>query len=212
MLVRKDAFHKLKKRWFAGGTVRLAAVMPPHHILAHDYERFENGTINYLDIPAITNGLRFIKSIGIKRLSERISSLVDYIIPKITDISYSSGNPVVKVFGSEQRINMGGGTIIMSFFDAEGGLIPFEEVESAANKRMISIRSGCFCNPGIDEVNNCITTDELASYFTSHEDGNYHEMISYLNKMRGTIRLSVGMATNHKDLDTFVEFVESFRG
>ena len=73
--------------------------------------------------------------------------------------------------GLELQINKVGKLRIRSkklnFFDKNGELIPFGWIERIANQKMISIRSGCFCNPGIDEVNNCLTTDELSTYFSS---------------------------------------------
>jgi hypothetical protein len=60
-----------------------------------------------------------------------------------------------------------GGNIILNFFDPEDEKHGFEEIEAMANREKISIRSGCFCNPGIDEINNCLTTEEISRYFTS---------------------------------------------
>ena len=97
----------------------------------------------------------------------------------------------------------------MNFFDPNGNPYAFEEIEKLANERMISIRSCCFCNPGIDEINNCLSTHELATYFSSRENGNYYDMIEYLKKMRGATRVSVGIATRSEDLNTFVNFAKS---
>ena len=51
---------------------------------------------------------------------------------------------------------------------------------------------------GIDEVNNCLTDNELATYYSSHEQGDYKDMIKFLGKMRGATRISVGIATTKK--------------
>lgn len=210
LLIRKDKFEKLQKHWFAGGTVTLVSVNSQYHFLAKNHERFENGTVNYLDIPAIKLGLEFIENIGIEKITERVQSLTSYLAEQLATIKHENGSSVVKIFGPGDR-SQSGGTLIMNFFDAEGNVFPFEEIEAKANKRLISIRSGCFCNPGIDEVNNCITTEELTAYFTSHQEGDYHSMIQYLNKMRGATRVSVGLATRKQDLDAFISFVESLR-
>lgn len=210
LLIRKNKFDKLKKQWFAGGTVTLASVQSSHHYLAKNHERFENGTINYLDIPALKIGLDFINGIGMQRINERVQSLTSYLHDELATLFHDSGERMVRMFGPEDR-KAAGGTIIMSFFDASGQTIPFEWIEGLANARNISIRSGCFCNPGIDEVNNCLTTEELSNYFSSREEGNYYDMIHYLNKMRGATRVSVGISTSRENLDTFVEFVRSLK-
>lgn len=208
LLVKKSKFLKLQKQWFAGGTVTLASVQSAHHYLATNHERFENGTLNYLDIPAVKIGLDFIEQIGMERINERVHSLTDYLLAKLEALKHSNGKPVVKIFGPKNRANAGG-TLIMNFFDKDGSPYPFEYIESLANTRKISIRSGCFCNPGIDEVNNCITNDELSNYFTSRESGDYKDMIEYLHKMRGATRVSVGISTSKFNLDTFIDFVST---
>ena len=211
LLVRNDVLNKLQKRWFAGGTVSLVSVLAPYHFLASGNERFENGTVNYLDIPAIKIGLDFINKIGIDRLHERISALADYLTKELKGLKYASGASVVRIFGPEDRA-FTGGTIVMAFFNKDGSPIPFEEIQNRSNKKNISIRSGCFCNPGIDEINNCITSEELSTYFTSRESGDYHDMIKFLHKMRGAVRVSVGIATTKQDLDEFIQFVKSSAG
>ncbi len=208
LLVRKDKFDKLVKPWFAGGTVTLVSVQSSHHYLANNHERFEDGTLNYLDIPAIKTGLEYIESIGIERVSERVSALATSLFEQLSQLEHDNGKPLVRLFGPTNREHVGG-TLIMNFFDSNGNAYPFEEIERLANDRLISIRSGCFCNPGIDEINNCLSTQELATYFSSRENGNYYDMIDYLKKMRGATRVSVGIATRKKDLATFVSFVES---
>jgi selenocysteine lyase/cysteine desulfurase len=206
LLVKKTKFAKLRKPWFAGGTVTLASVKTRHHYLAENHERFEDGTINYLEIPAIQSGLEFIESIGIDRITERVISLIDYLYDELVKITHHTGVSVVHIFGPEDRKNVGG-TLIMNFVDDQGEVYPFEFIEEITNSKLISIRSGCFCNPGTDEINSCLTIEELSQYFTSRDSGNYHDMIKNLGKMRGAIRVSVGIATTKKDLDVFISFV-----
>lgn len=208
LLVKKSKFNKLVKRWFAGGTVTLASVNAAHHYLANNHERFENGTIDYLGTPAIKIGLDYIESIGMSRINERITDLINCLYQKLGDLKHDNGNNLIKIFGPKDR-QLVGGTLIMNFFDPEGKPYPFEKIEEMANKQLISIRSGCFCNPGIDEINNCVTTDELSGYFTSRDNGNYNEMVEFLQKMRGATRVSVGIATREKDLETFIYFAKS---
>lgn len=208
--MRKDKFEKLRKPWFAGGTVTAVSVQYEGHFLASDHERFENGTVDYLGIPAVTFGLNFIKSIGIDRINKRVKALGEYLKAEIVKLQHSNGEAVIKLFGPNS-LDEKGGTFILNFRDINGEVIPFATVENMANAQMISIRTGCFCNPGIDEINNCITNDELGKYFTSRKLGNYYDMISFLGKMRGAIRISFGMATTQADLDRFIEFAKGLR-
>jgi molybdenum cofactor sulfurtransferase len=207
LLVRKDTCTKLVKPWFAGGTVTLVSVVSQNKFLADGNERFEDGTLNYAGIPAVTYGLEYIEAVGYERIQRRIQYLIRYLYDRLSALKHPNGSDVVRIFGTHD-FSRRGGNIILNFLDAHGRVIPFELAEERANGKMISIRSGCFCNPGIDEINNCITTEEMSTYFSTHEKGDYHDMVATLGKMRGAIRVSVGLATNVADLDAFVGFAE----
>ncbi len=210
LLIRNSAFHKLVKPWFAGGTVTLVSVVTQEKFLSAGHERFEDGTLNYNNIPAITDGLTFLQAIGIDRLTERVKVLIAYVSDKLKRIHHDNDKSVVKIFGPES-LDHRGGNIVMNFFDIDGEPFPFQMIEEMANQKMISIRSGCFCNPGIDEINNCVTTDEISEYFMSRDKGDYFDMIRFLHKMRGATRLSVGVATTVQDLDTFVDLIATLK-
>ena len=213
LLVKKDAFPKLKKHWFAGGTVDYVSVKESNHLLIANHERFENGTLNYLDIPAITLGLEFIESIGIERIRERVLELTTLFINEMKKLKHDNGTSIVRMFGpltNEKR----GGCVILNFLDSEGNTFPFDWIEDRANKKLISIRSGCFCNPGIDETNHCVSNEEMAQYYTSRKEEEFDSSTSYLKymskmigRMRGATRVSFGIATTTKDIETFVNFV-----
>ena len=210
LLVHKSSFQKLQKKWFAGGTVSLAAATAPFHFLIDNHERFENGTLNYLDIPALKVGIEFIEAIGMTKINERVQSLMDYLVTELKDLQHSNGNKQLDIFGPATRKKTGG-TAIMCFLNPDGKKIPFEKIDDMANQKGISIRSGCFCNPGLDETTNCITVEEITKYFTSRESGNYYDMIDYLQKMRGATRVSVGIATTISDLNAYISFVKALK-
>ncbi|WDT67331.1 aminotransferase class V-fold PLP-dependent enzyme [Cloacibacterium sp. TD35] len=206
LLVNKKKFKKLQKPWFAGGTVSLVSVNAIHHFLINNHERFEDGTLNYLDIPAVKIGLDYIENIGIQRINERVASLRKYLFENLESLQHDNGRKLIQIFGPKDHQNLGG-TIILGFYNQEGVRYEFEQIEEMANQHNISLRSGCFCNPGIDEVNNCLTDSELATYYSSHEQGDYKDMIKFLGKMRGATRISVGIATTKNDIDKLMNFM-----
>ena len=67
VLIRRSAFAKLQRPWFAGGTVNFASVQGQAHVLAPGEAAFEDGTLNYLSIPAVEIGLRHMQTIGVER-------------------------------------------------------------------------------------------------------------------------------------------------
>ena len=208
LLVNKEKFKKLRKPWFAGGTVSLVSVNTIQHFLINNHERFEDGTLNYLDIPAVKIGLDYIENIGIERINERVASLRKYVYEKLENLKHENGQNLIQIFGPKHHQNVGG-TIILAFYNKEGKRYEFEQIEEQANQFNISLRSGCFCNPGIDETNNCLTDNELATYYSSHLEGDYKDMIKFLGKMRGATRISVGIATNQNDINQLINFLET---
>ncbi len=208
LLVNKEKFKKLRKPWFAGGTVSLVSVNTIQHFLINNHERFEDGTLNYLDIPAIKIGLDYIENIGIERITERVASLRNYLYKNLEILEHESGQKLVQILGPKDHQNVGG-TVILAFYNKEGNRYEFEQIEEQANQYNISLRSGCFCNPGIDETNNCLTDNELATYYSSHQEGDYKDMIKFLGKMRGATRISVGIATNKNDIDVLINFLKT---
>ncbi len=210
LLVKKEKFQKLVKPWFAGGTVNFVSVNYESFILADNYEKFENGTVNFLGIPAISFGLYFIESIGIERIHKRVKSLSKYFKQQAVALTHSNGNPLFKFFGTS-NLEQKGATFIFNFLDDEGHVIYYDKIEEKANQQKISLRSGCFCNPGIDEANNCLTPDELAKYFTSGHKGGLADVVAFMGKIRGALRVSFGLATIKADIDRFLEFALSYK-
>ncbi len=210
LLIHKDSFQKLKKPWFAGGTVTLVSVNTQDHFLVNTHERFEDGTLNYLGIPAVKTGLEYIESIGMERITERVHAITELLAKKLHDLHHSNGKPLLRIFGPED-FSKRGGNMIMSFYDKNGNTFPTELIEEKASEQNISIRTGCFCNPGVDEINSCVTTEELAGYFTSHDRGDYHDMVAFIGRMRGSVRVSVGFITNENDIDRFCHLISQFK-
>lgn len=210
LLVRKDAFDLLQKRWFAGGNVSFVSVKRTSHYFQADHERFENGTINYLEIPAIKTGLEFIESIGMNKIQERVASLSQYLCDALDKQTHSNGTKIVHRLGCADRSNHGG-TIIMTFINPDGTQVPFEVIEAMSSDIGISLRAGCFCNPGLDEVNSCVLEETLVMNISEIDQNGIDSTIQNFKKVRGAIRVSVGIATVKKDLDAFLSFVKSLK-
>ncbi len=207
LLIRKDSFSKLQKPWFAGGTVNFVSVGIQTHKLQCNHERFEDGTLNYLHIPAVKNGLEFIESVGIERITKRVKSLAEYLYHKLEVLKHDNGKPMVHLFGTS-NFAIRGGTIILNFFDKNGEVISFQAIEKLANRKLISIRTGCFCNPGLDEINHSITTQE-SSLYLSKPNMSFNDTVYLIGRMRGAVRVSLGIATNQNDLDEFIAFCQT---
>ncbi len=209
LIARKSALAKLHRPWFAGGTITVASVQGDKYYLADGAPAFEDGTLDYLNIPAIEIGLKHIESIGYEVISERVKTLTGWLLENLTQMKHSSGEPLVRLFGPNS-IEGRGGAVTVNFYDKNGKVIDHRFIESEANKVNISLRTGCFCNPGAGEIALGISRVELDVCFTSqgHEDrlsiDDFRSCID--GKSSGAVRISVGMVTNFNDVQSLLTF------
>ena len=104
-----------------------------------------------------------------------------------------------------------GGTIALNVLDAAGDVVDHRVVDAMAADRRISIRTGCFCNPGASEAARGITAPEMERLFAlgrppTAED--YERLLP--GKATGAVRVSVGIATVERDVTRFLSFIEGF--
>ena len=208
LLVKKSVFNKLKKPSFAGGTITLSAVKYSSYFLKPDHEKFENGTVNYLDIPAITHGLNFITAAGIDNINSRIKDLSFLLLSNLQKLQHNNGLSLIKLYGPAHTQNRGG-TFLLNFFDTNMQPYPLQYIEQLASENKIALRTGCFCNPGIDEMKHCVLADDLEKYFTGRAHGDYDDYINFTGKMRGAVRISIGLATTTTDIAKFIRFAKT---
>jgi selenocysteine lyase/cysteine desulfurase len=212
LLARKTALEKLHRPWFAGGTITVASVQGGKYYLAEGAAAFEDGTLDYLNIPAIEIGLKHIESIGYDVISERVHCLTGWLLKNLTEMKHSSGVPLVRVYGPT-RMEGRGGAVTVNFYDKDDKAFDHRFIEEQANKVNISLRTGCFCNPGAGEVALGISRVELDVCFTQpgHENRLTIEDFRHCidGKSSGAVRISVGMVTNFKDVQGFLAFARS---
>ena len=165
LLARKTALAKLSRPWFAGGTISITSVQGEGwHYLLEDEAGFEDGTVNFLNLPAIEIGLRFISEVGIDRVHERVNCLTGWLLEQMTAIRHNNGAPLVEIFGPTTMENRGG-TISFCLDDPDGNRFDFRKIEALAYQEKISLRTGCFCNPGTGEIVHNLTREEMALVF-----------------------------------------------
>ena len=214
LLVLNSVLPKLHRPWFAGGTVNFATVQGRKHILAPREAGFEDGTLNFLSIPAVTIGLRHLQSIGIETIQTRVRCLTDWLLEQLLSLRHSNGRHMVRIYGPATT-QMRGGIVTMNFYDPGGHLLDYRRVEELASERRISIRTGCFCNPGAGETAERITEEDIVAAIATGQDMNLPRFLQFIThrggKSAGAIRVSLGIASNFADVQAFVDFAAGFR-
>jgi molybdenum cofactor sulfurtransferase len=214
LIVRRSALAKLKRPWFAGGTVNFASVQGQTHVLSPNEAAFEDGTLNYLAIPAVEIGLRHIESIGIETIGERVRCLTGWLLEELLALRHGNGRAMVRIYGpanTEAR----GGTVTLNLYDPQGHLLDYRRIEELAGEEGISLRTGCFCNPGAGEIAEGLTEEDMRAGFTLGEEINLLSFVRMMqergHKSAGAIRASIGLATNFADVWRFFRFIAGFR-
>jgi selenocysteine lyase/cysteine desulfurase len=214
LLARREALEKLHRPWFAGGTVNFASVQGRRHVLATGEAGFEDGTLNYLAIPAVEIGLHHLGSIGMDIIQARVECLTGWLLQTLLNLRHSNGRPMVRIYGPITT-SARGGTVTMNFYDPEGHLLDYRRVEELACQSRISLRTGCFCNPGAGETAEGLTEHDVAAAFDGRADMTMPRFLQIIThrdgKSAGAIRVSLGLASNFADVQTFVQFAAGLR-
>jgi molybdenum cofactor sulfurtransferase len=212
LIARLPALEILERPWFAGGTVNFASVQGRRHRLAPREAGFEDGTLNFLGIPAVEIGLRYLQSVGIDEIHAHVETLTGELLNALVALQHDNGRPMVRIYGPVTT-SMRGGTVTMNLYDPEGHLLDYRRIEELADARRISLRTGCFCNPGCAEVAEGLTEADIAEGFEDHDISlpRFLQLVQHRGKSAGAIRVSLGIASNRADVGAFVDFAASFR-
>ncbi len=211
LLARRQALEKLHRPWFSGGTINVASVQADLHTMATGASGFEDGTVNYTSLPAVQIGLELIEEIGIETIHRRVECLTGWLIEELTALRHPNGRPMVHLYGPRET-EARGGTLAFNVEAEDGNLIDHQRIELAAAERDISLRTGCFCNPGAGEVALGLSREEIVTCFTGSGTVMTYEEFRHCIQGKGTgaVRASLGMISNFDDARALVDFLADF--
>jgi molybdenum cofactor sulfurtransferase len=215
LIARKQALQGLRRPWFAGGTITFSSVSAATADVAAYYltpgaAGFEDGTVNYLNIPAVEIGLRWLEHIGLDVIHARVTALTEWLLHELQRLQHANGQPLVRVYGPHNMVDRGG-TIALNFIDPGGKQWDCWHIERLANERMLSLRAGCHCNPGAREVALGYAQSRLTACFEDQEQLSFDEFLRTVQPhIEGVVRVSLGLPSTLRDAERFVEFAASF--
>lgn len=222
LLARKRTLAKLQRPWFAGGTVWGISVQGDGYVLLSGGEGFEDGTLNYLNLSAVEIGLNYLSNIGMDSIHERIRILTDWLLATLLSLRHSNGASLVEVYGPHST-DRRGGTIALNFLDPRGAVIDERVIDRRASEIRLSLRTGCFCNPGAGEAAFHISKESLRKVFHEQPEDTLPQLFRGEGGMTwdqflanlgmqsgGAVRVSLGLATNFSDVYRLVQFARTF--
>jgi molybdenum cofactor sulfurtransferase len=183
-------------------------------VLSPGEARFEDGTLNYLSIPAVEIGLRHLERIGVGMIQTRVQCLTAWLLNELIALRHGNGRRLIRIYGPETP-EQRGGTITMNFYDPSGQLLDYRRIEELAGMEGLSLRTGCFCNPGAGETAEGLTVDDMRAAFASDPDLTLPRFLQFMQqhngKSTGAVRVSLGLASNVADVERFLAFAAGFR-
>jgi selenocysteine lyase/cysteine desulfurase len=214
LVARRGALARLERPWFAGGTLEYASVQNDRHLLRPPADgAFEDGTPAFLSIAALEEGFRVLDEVCMRRLNTHVMRLTSYLLDGLRRLKHSNGSPLVKIYGP-QNMQDRGPTIAFNVLDRAGQVIPFSSVEGRARDEGVSLRGGCFCNPGASESAFGFRADHLARYLDQISDTGFS--IERLAECLGpgvpvgAVRASLGLPSSVGDVDRALAVVRSY--
>ncbi len=103
-----------------------------------------------------------------------------------------------------------GGTVAFNLLDPRGAVVDERVVARDASAAGISVRTGCFCNPGAGEWAFGLTRRRLREIGRDRSRGRTMDDFLALMGMPngGAIRVSLGLVSTIGDVDRFLDFAE----
>ncbi|KAK3360417.1 pyridoxal phosphate-dependent transferase [Lasiosphaeria hispida] len=207
LIAKREALDRLKRPWFSGGTIQAVSVGAPWHRMVKGGEAFEDGTLNFQSIPDVHVGLDWLATVGMPVIETRVRCLTGWFLDRLKEMRHSDGSPMITIYGPTD-LKMRGGTVAFNFLDATGKVVDERLVAFESAAAMISLRTGCFCNPGAGESAFNVDPNILRS-LPRDEAITLDAFIARLRlPSAGAIRVSFGVASNTRDVDKFFGFAE----
>ena len=196
LIAKRQALATLERDYFAGGTVQIVSVQNDTVRPKMGAAAFEDGTPNFLAMPAVCDGLKWLTDVGMTAIEAHVAALTSKLLTGLLDFGDR-----VRIYGPCHERERGG-VVTFNLYDG-GRAVDYEVVESAARRAGIAIRGGCFCNPGAAEhafglpasrALACLDGDFSVPRFRACMGGS----------PVGALRASIGASTNEADLDRLI--------
>jgi selenocysteine lyase/cysteine desulfurase len=211
LIARRDALACLTRPWFAGGTVEWASVQQDRHQRRAGAEGFEDGSPNFGGIAAVSAGLDFLDRVGLDRIEQHVRVLTERLVRGLRALRGADGRPMVDVYGPHGRAPCGA-TVAFNVRGGDGRVIPFAAVEARAAAARVSVRGGCFCNPGASERAFGFAPARTARCLERAREGGW-TIDRFAACMEGTpvgaVRASLGVPSDAADVDRLLAAVAS---
>ncbi len=131
LIARREALARLERPWFSGGTVVAAFVQREWYESAPGAAHFEDGTVNFLNLPAVEIGLRHVARIGIEAIHAHVQTLAARLLETLDSLRHSNGAPAATIYGPRD-LDRRGATVAFNFLHPDGRVVDERYVDLLA--------------------------------------------------------------------------------
>ncbi|XP_062286132.1 molybdenum cofactor sulfurase [Scomber scombrus] len=211
LLVRNNTAGILKKTYFGGGTAAAYLSGEDYYVQAANLsDRFEDGTVSFLDIIALNHGFEALYKItgGMLNIQQHTFGLARYTYMLLSSLCHGNGRPVAQIYteGQFESPSTQGAILNFNLTDSQGQIIGYSQVDRMASLYNIHVRTGCFCNTGACQSFLRITDHQMRRNLQAgHICGDSIDLVD--GQPTGSVRVSFGYMSTFEDCRRFLNFV-----
>ncbi|XP_030302260.1 molybdenum cofactor sulfurase [Calypte anna] len=215
LLVNNRIAPLLRKTYFGGGTAAAYLAGEDFYFPRKSIsERFEDGTVSFLDIIALKHGFDVLERLtgGMEKIKQHTFALAHYTYTVLTTLKYANGAPVVRVYSDTDfsTPDVQGPIINFNILDENGEVIGFSQVDKMASLYNIHVRTGCFCNIGACQIHLGMSNEDIQRNLQAgHVCGDDVDLVD--GRPTGSVRISFGYMSSFEDAQTFLKFIIATR-
>ncbi|NWY40695.1 MOCOS sulfurase, partial [Sylvia atricapilla] len=215
LLVNNRIAPLLRKTYFGGGTAAAYLAGEDFYLPRKSIaERFEDGTVSFLDIIALKHGFDVLEKLtgGMEKIKQHTFALAHYTYTVLSNLKYANGAPVVRIYSDTDFSNpdVQGPIINFNVLDENGEVLGFSQVDSMASLHNIHVRTGCFCNTGACQMHLDISNEDIQRNLQAgHVCGDNIDLVD--GRPTGSVRISFGYMSSFEDAQTFLNFIIATR-
>ena len=143
----------------------------------------------------------------IHSIHDRVEALTEWLLAQLTSLRHSTtGRPVVRVYGPT-GVHHRGGTVAVNFFTPHGRFVAHSALQELFAASGVSLRYGCFCNPGAFEAAVGLPVSAIAEAAMCTDSAERGQCILRNAGVTGAVRISMGIASTFADVQRFMAIV-----
>uniref|UniRef100_A0A3P9K1V6 Molybdenum cofactor sulfurase n=1 Tax=Oryzias latipes TaxID=8090 RepID=A0A3P9K1V6_ORYLA len=211
LLVRNSTAGSLRKTYFGGGTAAAYLTSEDYYVEAANIsDRFEDGTISFLDIVALNHGFESLYRIAgnMHNIQLHTFGLARYTFILLSGLCHGNGRPAAQIYadGHFDSPATQGSILNFNLLDSNGRIIGYSQVDRMASLYNIHVRTGCFCNTGACQAFIGITNQQMKRNLQAgHVCGDSIDLVD--GQPTGSVRVSFGYMSTFEDCQKFLSFV-----